>query len=377
MGMEFEVSNIERAFVEAALDPTKWNEAMDVVAVATGCSGAILFDTNSHLPGLPHSESMACSLEAYVRDGWIERDVRFKIKSKLIQRGVATDLDVFTPETIAKHPYYQEFLAPQGLQWFAGVKVASGDSLWCLSLQRSSSLGPFTPSELDDLRRLSGRLGTACAITRTLGFGRIDAALEAFDVSRTAAIIFDGRGHVLRLNRGAEKIIHEEGRDGEFPCRPITIRERRVHSFDGSASTAFERSLAKVLLRKDVTFADPICLPRHGRVPILAYVTSLATIAFNPLAPGQAVAILIDPEERRSPTQTILRECFSLTAAESKLAQKLSRGISLEDVAKECRISYETARNHLKTIFSKTDTHRQAELVAVLSQFCGAPFEVG
>ena len=374
MGMEFDVALIERAFVDAALDPTRWNETMNAVTVATGCVGAVLFDTGNHLPGLPHSESMRPSLEAYVEGGWIERDVRYGVISKLIERGVATDFDIFTPDSISRHPYYQEFLAPHGLQWFAGVKVAAGDSLWCLSLQRSPGMGPFTPLQLNTLINLSGRLGTACAITRTLGLGRIDAALEAFDMSRTAAIIFDGNGNVLRLNGAAERIINEPVSDSQFLCRPITVRGNRLCSFDTSASSAFERALAQVILRRETTFADPIRLPRHGRVPVLAYVTSLASIVFNPLAPGQAVAILIDPEERRSPTQAILQKCFSLTVAESKLAQKLAVGSSLDDIAKECRISYETARNHLKTIFSKTDTHRQSELVAVLSQFCRTPF---
>ncbi|MBD9454857.1 MULTISPECIES: helix-turn-helix transcriptional regulator [unclassified Rhizobium] len=367
MGMEFDVASIERAFVEAALDPTKWNEAMNAATIATGCTGAVLFDTGNHLPGLPHSESMVRSLEAYVEGGWIDRDVRYGVLSTLVQRGVATDFDIFTPDSISRHPYYQEFLAPNGLQWFAGVKVASSDSLWCLALQRSPSLGPFTPAQLHSLVSLSGRLGTACAITRTLGLGRIDAALEAFDMSMTAAIIFDGCGNVLRLNAAAERIVNEPARDET--CPTITVRAKRLYSYDTSASRLFEMALAQVILRKDTTFADPIRLPRQDRVPILAYVTSLASIAFNPLAPGQAVAILIDPDERRSPTQACLQKCFSLTPSESKLAQKLAMGLSLDDVSRECCISHETARNHLKAIFGKTNTHRQSELVAVLSQF--------
>jgi hypothetical protein len=36
--------------------------------------------------------------------------------------------------------------------------------------------------------------------------------------------------------------------------------------------------------------------------------------------------------------------------------------------ARELEISRETARNQLKSVFAKTDTHRQSELVALLMQ---------
>ncbi|KWV44799.1 hypothetical protein AS026_01385 [Rhizobium altiplani] len=185
--MEFDVASIERAFVEAALDPTKWNEAMNAVTIATGCTGAVLFDTGNHLPGLPHSESKVRSLEAYVEGGWIERDVRYGVLSTLVQRGVATDFDIFTPDSISRFllPGIPRTERTAMVRWGQGrverQPLVSGPATL-------PSLGPFTPAQLHSLVNLSGRLGTACAITRTLGIGRIDAALEAFDMSMTAAI---------------------------------------------------------------------------------------------------------------------------------------------------------------------------------------------
>ena len=52
-----------------------------------------------------------------------------------LRRGVVADFDIVHPEEIGRSPYYQELLAPFKLQWFAGVKVAAGDDLWCLTLQ--------------------------------------------------------------------------------------------------------------------------------------------------------------------------------------------------------------------------------------------------
>src|SRR6202030_801549 len=64
----------------------------------------------------------------------------------------------------------------------------------------------------------------------------------------------------------------------------------------------------------------------------------------------------------------ILAKTFRLTPAQAKLACVIARGASPEIAAGELKISRETARNQLKSVFAKTDTHRQSELVALLLQ---------
>ena len=57
-----------------------------------------------------------------------------------------------------------------------------------------------------------------------------------------------------------------------------------------------------------------------------------------------------------------------LTTAEARLAQRLARGDSVEEVAQQLSIKMTTARTQLAAIFAKTDTRRQAKLVAILSR---------
>jgi DNA-binding CsgD family transcriptional regulator len=80
------------------------------------------------------------------------------------------------------------------------------------------------------------------------------------------------------------------------------------------------------------------------------------------------VLILIDLERPTEPGEAALRHLFGLTGAEAKLAASLSSGRSLEEVACERRITIGTARSQLRSIFAKTQTHRQAELVALLNR---------
>jgi hypothetical protein len=50
------------------------------------------------------------------------------VRSSGIQ-AIADDFDFTTPDEIKRHPLYQEFLRPTGLQYFAGIKVAAGEDL--------------------------------------------------------------------------------------------------------------------------------------------------------------------------------------------------------------------------------------------------------
>ena len=133
---------------------------MDAAARATGSFGALMVPLRGRLPQFPMSDGMQRSVEAYVRDGWINRDVRYRPAPILFKRGVVTEFDFTSPEEMAREPYYQEFLRPHELGWFGAVKVGDGEDSWCLSIQRSIEQGPFQQSEIDRLATLSSQQGT-------------------------------------------------------------------------------------------------------------------------------------------------------------------------------------------------------------------------
>jgi DNA-binding CsgD family transcriptional regulator len=68
------------------------------------------------------------------------------------------------------------------------------------------------------------------------------------------------------------------------------------------------------------------------------------------------------------PSEGSLKALFDLTPAEARLAQRLACGDSVEEVAHVLHIKMTTARTQLAAIFAKTETRRQAKLVAILSR---------
>src|SRR5262245_9275421 len=68
-------------------------------------------------------------------------------------------------------------------------------------------------------------------------------------------------------------------------------------------------------------------------------------------------------ERREIPQAGFLETSFGLSPAEARLVAHLITGASLRSSAEALGIKYETVRTYLKSVFHKTGTHRQAELV--------------
>ena len=88
----------------------------------------------------------------------------------------------------------------------------------------------------------------------------------------------------------------------------------------------------------------------------------------NSLRNGDAAAALFitDPEEGAALDSRALHQLFGLTPAEIRLCIALVKGRSVEEYALEAGITSNTARTHVKRIYSKTGVRRQSELVRSL-----------
>lgn len=78
-----------------------------------------------------------------------------------------------------------------------------------------------------------------------------------------------------------------------------------------------------------------------------------------------AILFVRDPE---APTaaRSVLQGLFGLTPAEAAVAAALAAGKSVNEIAATHRIALNTARVHIRNILAKTNTTREAQLVALI-----------
>ena len=113
---------------------------------------------------------------------------------------------------------------------------------------------------------------------------------------------------------------------------------------------------------------DPIIVRRNRQSPVIIRVLPVHGAARNPFLGARALLTFAAIAPRPGPKPAVLAKIFGLTPAEAKLASLMAEGLNPEKAAEELYISRETARNQLKAVFAKTATHRQGELVALLSR---------
>jgi hypothetical protein len=270
---------IERDFADAALNPASWVKALDTATALTESFGALLFPIKGGLiPNIPFTERMSESADTYFRQSWYLRDERYRGINIIMQRGVFDDFDISSPDRIKRDPYYQEFLAPHGLRWFAGVGVGCGDDLWCLSLQRTIEQGPFSETEKRQLALLSSRLSATAALARAMGCATTNGALDAFEVSGTAVVLINRMGEAFKANPSAERLLNGD----------VRITKRKLVAKDRGPTNALDRALHDLLWRRiGGGLSPPVPLPRTGRRPLFAYPVKLASMTANALGDCQ------------------------------------------------------------------------------------------
>lgn len=353
----FDRQRITQALTAAAIDPTRWSEALETAAVCTGSHGALLFPIAGNLPTVSASTSMGKAFEVYTREGWISRDERHRGIPNFLKNGVATDDDVMPVEARKCAPYYQEFLAPCNLWDYAAVRIGRGDLVWCLSIQRTLGQDPFSPAELRWLAELSNTLDSVVEISAALGLARGEAALNAFDFSERASILLDRSGHVVRVNVAAERMIGED----------FQVSSGQIHFRDHKTTDILSRSLKTLLWSLDSTTAPPITLEKTSGGKLVIYPMRLPGLTNSPLSAFHAILVISDTDSLQAATASTLHDVFDLTAAEANLAIAIATGKDLKAFSNERRISKETVRNQLKSVFLKTGTNRQAQLAVALS----------
>lgn len=94
------------------------------------------------------------------------------------------------------------------------------------------------------------------------------------------------------------------------------------------------------------------------------------TIPFSNNCPdGHRALVLVRNGIRFSKTLAgSLRELFNLSLAEAEVAIAFGSGAAINDVARDRGVTRNTLRSQLASIMERTDTHRQGELVALITR---------
>ncbi|MFY1021854.1 helix-turn-helix transcriptional regulator [Ectopseudomonas khazarica] len=178
-----------------------------------------------------------------------------------------------------------------------------------------------------------------------------------------ATMVLDESSMVLELNPVAQEILSSN--DG------LKLVGGRLEATYPSDNRELQRVLRGAAMRQGVAGADRAEVMSISRPSgQVSFGLVVETIPTQELVEGKgrptALVYIRDAVGKSQASSLVTKQLFNLTAAETALALELANGLSLEEAAEALNIRRNTARAHLRSIFSKTGVRRQTELVRIM-----------
>jgi DNA-binding CsgD family transcriptional regulator len=299
---------------------------------------------------------------AYFAGGWHTREIWSQRAAHLFSQGkkAVIDTELLTRDELEASPLVNEVFLPKGFKWTAVIGFSAGPAMWNFCLHRTAREEPFDAFNTSVFGTLSDRLTEVATLSTAVGRIALSSATNALNSVRLPAIALDRLGFVLDANCGAEDLFDAD----------LCVKARRLAVWDAAARRDLEKLVDRLLVTSDLATlpcAD-IVVRRRGKRPVILRILPVHGAARTPFLGARVLLTLTSLEPQPLLKAATLTRAFGLTPAEARLASIIAVGRSPEQAAEALGISCLTVRNQLKAIFGKTDTHRQSELVALLSQ---------
>lgn len=209
---------------------------------------------------------------------------------------------------------------------------------------------------LDEEMQLHRRITQADALCGDLA--------ETLDGSARAVVLVDRTARVTWMNRAAGLLT--AARDG------VVLEDGELRASTGTDTLRLRALLGEAVGTSNesgTVAGGTMVIGRGGlRRPLVATVAPLTrhSAFFSSDNQPAAVVILSDPDSHAIPDEPTLRDLLGRTPAEAWLVRLLSQGLTLDEAADRLGLRVATVRTRIKTIFEKTGTRRQAELVRLV-----------
>ncbi len=235
-----------------------------------------------------------------------------------------------------------------------------------LVLWREMEQGAFAPDTLDLLASLAEPLKRGLGIYyRCVDLERQKHMFStALETSGIAVVLADAEGNVLLTNGVADSLLAQG--DG------LSLSRGKLRAqTPGETAKLLDRvraNAAEQSARSDWSVFSPLSLAQRETFLPLTVIVRPGPAYYPLKEPLRRTATLIirDPSRQAILSATTLAQLFGLTPAEALLASELASGASLEEAAASLGVSRNTVRSQLQSVFQKTGTNRQVELVRVL-----------
>lgn len=280
----------------------------------------------------------------------------------------------FDEDFVAGDPFYQEFLIPHGARYLTACKLVENDEATVLlAFLRRPGEGPMPPDAQAFLDRLRPHLQRAVR----MGLAQFVYSAQALvghalvDKLRQPVMLLTTGGEVVLANEAAHCLLASTSLVQVVDKRLVLPQSYRRGFLEQCAQLEHQvragsppNEAAGKAFRSLHMTSGPDEAPDvlYGFFTMLVPERTMGSFGLRPLVmlffyhPGSAQAI----------DSALLTAAFGLSHAECRVASLLADGVPLKNIADTLGVQYDTVRKQLMSIYQKTATNRQPELVRLL-----------
>lgn len=339
---------------DAVLEPTAWQSALGLLCEAVNAKSAALQTFN------PLDYALNRSIEYGTDPVWSE--LLHTTYADLCPIGPIVMLaEVCEPASIFNYideqefletRFYREWCVPQDYYDMCGALIAKQPhEIGTLGVMGQHRLGRFGPAQLAFIGEIAPHVKRAVQISGLLEHRGAERASFAQIVEHlaTAVIIVDRTGRMIGPNAAARELLAR----GDL----LRVRSGSLVA-NGDAATAGLRS----------AFAAAGTVPALVTLAVNSGVRRVAAIMRVDDAAEQLAVFVHAPSDDAPASGRHLVATFGFTPRELAVLMPLMQGKDVTEVAASLGVSLATTRTHLRHLFEKTGTSRQADLIRVVAQ---------
>lgn len=237
------------------------------------------------------------------------------------------------------------------------IARTDGDGLHLTTLRRPAQ-GPWHESDSEAIARLLPHVTRAWMIQARVQL------FEAGDVQANGPVrgmaFMTADGDCILANPAGKKIFRCD--DG------LVLQGGVLHAADPLVDARLRSMM--LAAAGPTPSSGAVLVPRPSlRRPYQVVIAPLGRTV--PLLVGSRVprilVLIDDPAAHQPVASALLMQLYGLTPREAELAAALGAGATVKEAAVTLGMRYETARSHLRRVFDKTRTRRQADLMILVS----------
>jgi len=354
---------------DAAGDSSRWSCLLERLGeVLNGSAGSLHSQhRNSQQADVAASWNIDSDLISEYVGHYSQVNPCFGVGTLLIREGAVNPRQALCSDQVLRESeFYNDYL--QRLDAFHGVaatiledEAASAN----LTIFRPMRAKPIGEAECALMRALMPHFQRAFQLhNRIQGLEQKGAAAaDALEHLAVGLVMLSAEGKALQVNQAASAILASQ--------KGLRVTSRGMVAEIPSENLRLQRLIRGAIITgtgKGLDSGGVMMIARGVRKRSLqVLVVPLRTRALQIGKDVPAAVVFISDPEREPISETqVFAKLFGLTPAEARLARILAGGDTLKEASEQLDVAESTVKSQLKSIFAKTDTKRQSELVRLL-----------